>query len=214
MNFVISICAPPALKELAAIYREAGAAFNVTFHGRGTAVQSMLELLGIESGERRVAVCVCDEERTHAIIKEQKRRLYIGVPGHGIVIAVPVKSVGGGKTMEFLNNGKSAKYAPRAAYPYELITVIANEGRTDDVMNAARKAGAAGGTVRESEQMFFNVSIASEKEVVLIVAKAEQKTEIMQAVLREAGPGTHANAIVFSMPVSETAGFGIFDENE
>lgn len=123
--------------------------------------------------------------------------------------------------MEFLNNGKSAKYAPRAAYPYELITVIANEGRTDDVMNAARKAGAAGGTVlhgkgtgRESEQMFFNVSIASEKEVVLIVAKAEQKTEIMQAILREAGPGTHANAIVFSMPVSETAGFGIFDENE
>ncbi len=221
MNFVISICAPAALKELAAIYREAGAAFNVTFHARGTAVQSMLELLGIESGERRVAVCVCDEERTRAIIKEQKRRLYIGVPGHGIVIAVPVKSVGGGKTMEFLNNGKSAKYAPRAAYPYELIGIIANEGRTDDVMNAARKAGAAGGTVlhgkgtgRESEQMFFNLSIASEKELVLIVAKAEQKTEIMQAVLREAGPGTHANAIVFSMPISEVAGFGIFDENE
>ena len=31
--------------------------------------------------------------------------MHIGVPGHGIVIAVPIKSVGGGKTVAFLNAG-------------------------------------------------------------------------------------------------------------
>lgn len=30
-----------------------------------------------------------------------KRHMHIGVPGHGIVIAVPIKSVGGGKTVAF-----------------------------------------------------------------------------------------------------------------
>ena len=37
--------------------------------------------------------------------------------------------------------------APVMNFEHELITVIANEGSTDAVMDAARSAGAAGGTV-------------------------------------------------------------------
>ena len=50
--------------------------------------------------------------------------------------------------MAFLNGEQqNAKYTPELNYAYELITVIANEGRSDLVMNAARSAGAKGGTV-------------------------------------------------------------------
>lgn len=50
--------------------------------------------------------------------------------------------------MAFLNGEQQiAKYTPELNYAYELITVIANEGRSDLVMNAARSAGAKGGTV-------------------------------------------------------------------
>lgn len=146
--------------------------------------------------------------------------MFIGVPGHGITVAVPIKSVGGGKTLEFLSGGsESAKYAPQQAYPYELIVAIANEGRTDLVMNAARAAGAAGGTVLhgkgtggKAEKAFYNVSIADEKEVILIVSRSEQKSDIMRAIIENAGPGTAAGAIVFSLPVSEAAGFGMFED--
>ena len=99
-----------------------------------------------------------------------------------------------------------------------MITVIANEGRSDLVMNAARSAGAKGGTVlhgkstgaKDSEK-FYNISISGEKEVILIVAEAAQKSEIMRSILKNAGPDSEAGAIVFSMPVSEVAGFGMFD---
>lgn len=54
--------------------------------------------------------------------------------------------------------------------PLILIVAVANEGRTDTVMNAARAAGAADGTVihgkdtaSEEAAHFFNISIASEK---------------------------------------------------
>lgn len=122
--------------------------------------------------------------------------------------------------MEFLSGGsEGAKYAPQQAYPYELIVAIANEGRTDLVMNAARAAGAAGGTVLhgkgtggKAEKAFYNVSIADEKEVILIVSRSEQKTDIMRAIIENAGPGTAAGAIVFSLPVSEAAGFGMFED--
>ncbi len=214
---MISICDPRAQPTLTALCAELSLPVNVVLHAHGTAVRSMLDILGIESNEKRVVMTVANTEKTKRLIEEQKRRLFIGVPGHGIVVAVPIKSIGGGKTVAFLNgNQQPAKYTPELNYSYELIVAIANEGRTDQVMNAARAAGAAGGTVlhgkgtgSENAEKFYNVSIASEKEVILIVAKAEQKAGIMKAILEKAGPASEAGTIAFSLPTSEVAGFGL-----
>lgn len=221
MNYIISIVNPDVQKKLEEVAELSGLVSSVSMHGRGTAVESMLNMLGIESNEKRVVLGVATEENTQKFIKEMKRRLYIGVPGHGIVIAVPIKSIGGASTVAYLNSTQeSAKYTPKSAYAYELIVAITNEGRTNLVMNAARAVGATGGTVlhgkgtgsSESSEKFLNVSIASEKEVVLIAAKSEQKAEIMRAVLKNAGPESEAGTILFSLPVSEIAGFGMFDD--
>lgn len=219
MNYVISICDPKAAPNLTEICSELGLRIAVSLHGRGTAVRSMLDILGIEDNEKRVILTIANRKKTKEFIREQKRRLFIGVPGHGVAVAVPIKSIGGGKTVAFLNGEQQiAKYTPELNYSYELITVIANEGRSDLVMNAARSAGAKGGTVlhgkstgaKDSEK-FYNISISGEKEVILIVAEAAQKSEIMRSILKNAGPDSEAGAIVFSMPVSEVAGFGMFD---
>ena len=116
MNYVLSITNPEALGVLEDICEELALPLSVTLHGRGTAVQSMLDLLGIESNEKRVVLSAATKEKTAALIEAQKRRLHIGVPGHGIVIAVPVKSIGGGKTVAYLmgEENVSAKTAPPA----------------------------------------------------------------------------------------------------
>ena len=220
MNYVISITVPEALGVLEDICKELSLPLNVTLHGHGTAVQSMLDLLGIESNEKWVVLSTATEEKTAALIEAQKRRLHIGVPGHGIVVAVPVKSIGGGKTVAYLTGEENAsvKTTPPGIYAYELIIVVAREGQTDLVMNAARAAGARGGTVlhgkgtgAKSDPKFHNISIAEEKEVILIVSKSEEKSEIMRSILKKAGPDTPAGAIVFSLPATEVAGFGFFD---
>ena len=221
MNYVISIINPDSLDRLSAICEELSLPLSVILHGRGTAVQSMLDLLGIESTEKRVVLSVASDEKTKALITAEKHNLHIGVPGHGIVIAVPVKSIGGGKAVAYLNgDSKLEKHAPTLNYAYELIVAIASEGSTDMVMNAARAAGARGGTVLHGKgtgakdaPKFYNISIAEEKELVLIVAAADQKSEIMREILRKAGPGTPAGAIVFSLPTTEVAGFGLLEDN-
>ena len=148
MNFVISIINPDEENTLAEICRTLEIPLAVDFYGRGTAVRSMLELLGIDSSEKRIVAAIATQEKTKQLIREEKRNLYIGVPGHGIIVAVPVKSVGGGKIMALLNGGQQPEgVQPDINYSYELIVVICNAGRTDMVMNAAREAGAAGGTV-------------------------------------------------------------------
>ena len=220
MNYIISVVKPESLEAVIGISEQLSLPVSVKLRGRGTAVQSMLDLLGIESTEKRVLFSIADEEKTKSFFKELKYRLFIGVPGHGIAMAVPIKSIGGGKTLSYLNGGQqNAKYQPELNYAYELIVIIANEGRTDLVMNAAREAGATGGTVLHGKgtgdpetQKFLNVSLAHEKEVILIVAKSAQKSEIMRSVLRSAGPSSEAGAITFSLPISEVAGFGLFED--
>ena len=71
MNYVISIIAPERLEILTDLCGELGLPLTVTLHGRGTAVQSMLDLLGIESNERRVVLTIADAEKTAALIAAQ-----------------------------------------------------------------------------------------------------------------------------------------------
>lgn len=221
MNYIISVINPDGLPIMTDICDKLTLPMTLVVRGRGTATQNMLDLLGIESNDRRVVLTVAGEEKTKALLKEQRRQLYIGVPGRGIVITIPIKSIGGGKTVAFLNPDEKASYTPTWDPNFELILAIANEGTTDLVMNAARSAGATGGTVLHGKgtgsrnaEKFYNVSIANEKEIVLIVAKREQKAAIMHAILKDAGPASQAGTITFSLPVSAVAGIGNYAEED
>lgn len=77
---------------------------------------------------------------------------------------------------------------------YELLVVIANQGYTETVMAAARKAKASGGTIihakgtgsKEAEK-FMGVTLVPEKEMVFIVVKTERKNAVMKSIMDEAG---------------------------
>ena len=96
---------------------------------------------------------------------------------------------------------------------YELIVCIVNAGFSTIVMDAAREAGATGGTLlhgrgsagKEAED-FFHIQIEPEKEIVMILAPAELKDGILTAVYHQAGLATAGQGIAFSLPVSKTAG--------
>ena len=92
----------------------------------------------------------------------------------------------------------------------DMITVIVNKGYADDVMFAARKAGATGGTVinargtaREDDAKFFGVHIVPEKDMLVIVVEHDKKEAVLTAIkevkcLKEPGMG-----IAFSSPVTD-----------
>lgn len=219
LNYVISIVNPKGVEILSDICKELQLPLTLVLYGKGTATKSMLELLGIDTKEKRIVMTVADEEQTEKFIREQKRQLYIDAPGNGMVVSIPIKSVGGNRALTYLSGSGQKKYTPEILYDYELILTIANEGYTDTVMDAARSAGATGGTVvhgkgtgSKDAEKFFQVSIAQEKELIFIVSKASDKARIMSSILKLAGPETEAGSIVFSLPVSNVAGFGILEE--
>lgn len=96
---------------------------------------------------------------------------------------------------------------------FDVILTIVNRGFADLVMDAAKGAGAHGGTVmyargagiHEAEK-FFGISIQPEKEVVLILVKHEEKNTIMQAIAKEAGLNREGRGLSFSLPVDDVVG--------
>ena len=104
---------------------------------------------------------------------------------------------------------------------YELIFCIVNTGFSGTVMDAARSAGATGGTIlrgrgsagKEAED-FFHIQIEPEKEIVMILAPVEIKDNILTTIYKEAGLASAGQGIIFSLPVTRTAGLSQVHENQ
>jgi nitrogen regulatory protein PII len=203
-------------------YKEKGLDISVGTMGIGTAASEVLDYFGLEGSEKSVMFHVVTKEKWVEVKRDLQRQMKIDIPGIGIAFLVPLSSIGGKKTLNYLLNGAEFIKGEESTLKdtkYELLVVIANQGYSDMIMDAARKVHAAGGTVihakgtgAEKAEKFLGVSLVSEKEMIFIVVKKEQKDDIMRAIMDEAGLSTKAMAIVFSLPVTSTAGMRLMEE--
>ena len=187
----------------------------------GTAHARTLDLLGIERTEKAMIFTITTGDSLRELTRGLTVEMKIDLPDRGVAMAVPLASIGGIRSLEYLTNQQqinNEKEIEAMQSDYELIIAIYEKGFTDMVMNAARSAGAGGGTTirargtgAKAAEKFFGISLAEEKEIVFIVSDVNKKKDIMRAIMHDAGIDTEAHALVFSLPVSETAGFRFAD---
>ncbi len=190
--------------------------------GYGTAANEVLDYLGLESTEKAVSFSVLEENSWIDIKKQLEKKLKIDAPGGGIAFTIPLSSIGGKKALDFLLEREDYQKEEESTLKnttHDLIIVIAEQGYTNLIMDAARGAGAYGGTIihakgtgMEAAEKFMGVSLAAEKEMVFIVSKTEQKNAIMQAIMKDAGLNSKAKSIAFSLPVTDTAGLRLIED--
>ncbi len=210
------------LKNYVDLYKENGQNVMFLTLGVGTATNEMLDYFGLDVNEKAIALSILEESKWFDIKKQLQKKLQIDAPGGGIAFIVPLSSIGGKKPLKFLlerDDYQKEEESVLKNTTNELIIVIAELGYTDMIMSAAREAGAYGGTVihakgtgQEFAEKFMGVSLAAEKEIVLIVAKSQQKNDIMKAVMEKAGLDSKAKSIVFSLPVTDTAGLRLLED--
>ena len=201
--------------EFAAWYQEQGIPLVLTALGSGTATTEILDCLGLEATEKAVLFCVAPH--SPQLERRAEKALWLDVPGRGILMTVPVSSIGGAAARDYLLQQEAEKSMEKEI-THELLVVITNQGHTDMVMDAARAAGATGGTAvhakgtgTELAKKFFGVSIAAEKELIFILTREETRVPIMKAIMARAGMQTEAQSLVFSLPVSGIAGLRRLD---
>ena len=187
------------------LYEQRGVDVNLRTVGSGTAVRETLATLGLEKTEKAVLLAVVTEDTWKAVRTDLRRKMRIDVPGTGIAFTVPLSSIGGRRALMFLTQHQPLTLKEESTLKdtrYELLLVIANQGHTGTIMDAAMEGAA----------QFLGVELVNEKELVLIVARTPEKNRIMKAIMDGAGP--KAGAIVFSLPVTDTAGLRLLEDEE
>lgn len=222
--FMVTITGRNRLSEIMALSREEGAGLLLVTLGHGTASGDIRSLLGLDDTEKAVTFSIVTDELWRRIKKRLIYGVKIDVPGTGIAFTVPVSSVAGKREFAFLTAGMNYEREEETSLKQterELLIAICDQGYNETVMAAAKSGGASGGTFIHAKgtgmnlaEQFLGVTLASEKDIIFIVARTEEKNAIMQAILEKAGPSTRAKGIVFSLPVTDTAGMRLLDERD
>ena len=189
--------------------------------GRGTARSEVLDYFGLEESEKLLYFSVVTDTTWRKLRRVLITQMLIDVPGTGIAFVIPLSSVGGKKAMQFLINEQEYEKEEESELKdteYELLVAIANQGYIDSVMEAARSAGAGGGTVIHGKgtgmklaEKYLGVSLVEEKELILIVTRSKEKNAIMRAIMERTGLEAKEKAIAFSLPVSSVAGIRMME---
>lgn len=224
LYFMISISERDRLPEIMNAVSSGGADVSFVSLGHGTASRLFGGRYPVSGSEKAVCTALVTDETWSKIKTALENRVRIDIPGTGIALTIPVSAVGGRREFAFLTAGQDftkEEESELKSTERELIVAVCEQGYTETVMDAARSAGARGGTVINAKgtglshaEQFLGITLTSEKAVVLIAASAREKKEIMSSIMQHAGIETAAKAICFSLPVTDAAGFKIAENEE
>ncbi len=185
----------------------------------GTARTELLSLLGLGETPKEMVFCLTPGEQVGCQLTLLAEKLGMRYPGKGVAFAVPLNGIGSraynALSMETKEGSPMEEKKQELSFDgqHDLVIAVVNQGYTDLIMDAARKAGAKGGTVihargvlNEEAAQFLGISVHAEREMLFLVVQSDIKQAVMQAINKEAGLKTMGNGIVFSMPVSQAIG--------
>ncbi|MGN0599785.1 MAG: hypothetical protein ACI4JK_07795 [Oscillospiraceae bacterium] len=216
---VVLITTPKLARKANALFQEGSVPIQYLFHAKGTASNEILDLLGLGNIEKTVIVSMMPKTFANKILEKLQSELKLGTTNSGIVFSSYI-SAGNAQLLKILqqmsdNHSNLIRKDEKSVHEskYSMIATVANQGYSEEVMNAARTAGATGGTIINSRRIidentmkFWGLSVQQEKEIIMILAKAEDKLGIMNAIHEKCGLQSEAKGIVFSMPIDNIMG--------
>ncbi len=226
IKLLMSVVSPSDEGKLKEILDDISVSLSCTFTGTGTARSQLLDYLGIGESVKSVVVSLIPESDEDAILKVLRTRMALYLVGKGISFTMPLTGIS-----EITANGllkaatnkttEGKKIMTNQDRKYDLIVAAVEAGRVDEALEAARSAGAAGGTIlraraleNDKAEQFIGITLAREQEILLVLSKRESKLAIMNALSEKVGLKTEAGGVIFSLPVDRTAGISAADEEE
>jgi nitrogen regulatory protein PII len=200
------------------LYEENKIPFVLLTFGYGTAKSEIYEMLGYGGPKKIVSISIHTDKVSDFIMNQLHDEIDLSKPGTGIVFTISLSSMNRvlaeicSEACENLRIG-SESVSITSKEPYQLIIAIVNSGYFGQVMEAAKGAGASGGTViharslgsKEAER-YLGITVQPEKELVMILAPQEKRLAIMERIAAEAGLNTEARGSCFSLPVNSVMG--------
>ena len=178
--------------------------------GKGTVSNKFLEFLKIDELKREIVAMIVEAELASEAMKGISKEMSFDKPYHGIAFSCNVSRFIGAKNME----EKNTEINEVKNSMYNAIYVVVERGRAEDVVDAAKKAGARGATIVNARgssgnydsQKLFSLEIEPEKEKVIIIVKNELKNDIVNTIREDLMIDETGNGIIFVLDIDETYG--------
>jgi nitrogen regulatory protein PII len=196
-------------ERLVAAAKTAGARGGTLALGQSLGCSRLLQALSLGDVQQDVVFTVTGDEgpAVLAAVKAAAARDPKKLAGTAVVVDVPELFI---RASGAPADPAEQKRSEPMESGYKLITVIVNTGYGDDVMAAARKAGATGGTIinargtgTEEDVKFFGITLVPEKEMLLIVANKDRVEPIARAIATVPTLAEPGGGIIFSTNVEE-----------
>ena len=193
--------------------------------GKGTAPTEMLDIFGLSGTTRLITVGILPKFLVKDLERAAEDQLSFHRRGGGIALTIPVTGLQN-PVFQMLNDEARENLKQhikerteqdmaevKKNMDYVVIWVSVASGYSDEVIDAARSAGAKGGTVlrgrqRNSERMSqrLGISMQEERDFVMMVVPREKKGAIMSAIISACGLSTKAHGVIVSLPVDDVIG--------
>ena len=206
--FVIVDCGKAT--KVIQLAKKLGATGGTILLGKGTVRSHVLSLLGLNESRKEIVLMGVKGDLDQHIHKELEKQFHLNKPNHGILFSIPLKQI-----LE-INSGKhNLKKSKEGDFvvKYEAILTIVNKGMSEEVIQAANKAGSTGGTIihgrgsgTEETAKLFNIEIEPEKDIILILSRVENTEAIVSSIESSIDANKRGKGIIFVMDVSRTTG--------
>lgn len=212
-------------KKLVRIFESMHIPIGYQCRGQGTAPSELMDIFGFGGTTRLITMGMLPKLAVKELFKKTEQEFDFYQKGGGIVLTIPITGLQ--SPIFHMINEESRDIVEKQIKErieqdmaevhdksnYSLIWVSVAVGYSDDVIDAARAAGAKGGTVlhgrrRNSEHVIqhFGIPLQDEQDFVMIVASKEKKRAIMTAVCDSCGLHTPAHGTVLALPVDDAIG--------
>lgn len=218
---MLMLIATPKLAEKAAdMFLQSNLPLQFRLNAEGTASSEIMDTLGLGSTDKSLLISYVPQELGRRMLGMLHSKLRLDAVNSGIAFTVPLTGVS--NLMLRMMNSAAENYEnsdnrkgeiTMMDTKYTLIAATVDRGFGSDVMDAARAAGAGGGTIVHSRSIeneeatgFWGLSVQEEKEIVLILAEHENKVPIMKAISEKCGMHSKAKGLVVSLPIDAVMG--------
>lgn len=185
---------------------------NTVALGRGTVKKRFLDFFNIIDIRKEIIFMLAERTVAYDVLEKIDKKFEFGRPNHGIAFITKVAGAMGSRCYR-CGEEVWEHVAKEEEIMHYLVTAIVDKGRAEDVVDAAIKVGANGGTVINSRgagihetQKVFAIDIEPEKEIIMIIAKSEIVKDIVDSIKKELKMEIPGNGIVYVQEVNKVYG--------
>lgn len=218
-SLMVAIVGDGTASKILQYVRTIGITGGTIVKGEGTVASGILNMLGLTDRRREILLMVTNREIAERAHQQISTHFEMHKKDHGVLFTTKIHGVIGAHALVCpvgLREEECRLPSVRkggSPMNYQAIFTVVDRGKADDVLAAAKKAGATGGTVLHGRgagihdtASIFNMTIEPEKEIIINVSPDPKVEEICDAIDQAIDLDVPGNGILFTIDVNEASG--------